>query len=441
MGFESFNDRQNLIMQGFAYVDVDKYVGKTMAEAIGDISTKGLKKDAKETIKYLRELMKDDDTFNHITITAVKNNNPKNDGSNSGLYAITLEDEKGNTGFSFRGTEELKLIEISQDNVDQLDNYTSAFLPTSRQNEEAVAFFDKYKKGDNYLFGHSKGGNLAQEIYSRRYDEIKKVHVLNPFPIDYFKLNEQQQKQFFSDKMNIVVTGGDFVSSLGTMPYFNRIRYARCRSEYAENFLDPHSWRAVLLNRDDINETSKTEAYAPFPVQRALMIILMNLTPAVQGTSALNAGSSIMMLYNLAVVGAIDFAEAFELIKSYSSKSMQQFLNSIKSQLEDIYHLMQNVYHSNFNQGYRYASANPEIVVDTTLLDQYARQLEIVNHSFMEIGEKIDFLYNQVGYLEALYLLKADFKIGFSHTLFQCQKYMIETSEEFNKIETEIKRG
>lgn len=170
VSLENLNDKQNLLLTQLAYksdVLKDLANGMTLSELADTIS------DA-STREILQQLCSEG-----LGTLRIKNvgNEPI-----SGFGAIAFTDDVGNTGFSFRGTDGISLKSIN----DWLDNIVAMLSGTSAQTGLAEKFFDDNcdPNGNNYLYGHSKGGELAESVFVNNHKKIKKIHLLNPQPLN-----------------------------------------------------------------------------------------------------------------------------------------------------------------------------------------------------------------------------------------------------------------
>lgn len=86
------------------------------------------------------------------------------DDEKSGFQGICFRDSKQNTGFSFRGTDVKTISSLAKDSLTDVE----AFLTNNtEQINQAQLLFQKYQNsnGQNFLYGHSLGGFLAENIY------------------------------------------------------------------------------------------------------------------------------------------------------------------------------------------------------------------------------------------------------------------------------------
>ena len=193
---KNYTDKQNAILNQLAYVDLPKGCeGKNLFEQV------------KKVDKSLAKKF-EDNGLNHLSIVDFDNNNPPK-GSGSGFCAISFEDGSGNVGMTFRGTEGLDDLKTLKNNpTDMVDNLLTSTVGVSLQSLEAQAFYNKNKATgeNNYLYGHSKGGNLALEVYVLNEDTVDKVHVINAQPINDDKLLLEQKEASLAE--NIPQTSG-----------------------------------------------------------------------------------------------------------------------------------------------------------------------------------------------------------------------------------------
>lgn len=217
------SDYTNNLLNQLAYVDIGQNwePGDNLCDVVersGDSELAGLLRDA---------------GFAKYTIKDYENNN-----SSNGFAAIAFENpETAEVGMSFRGTENLPEFgsdiggilsgddEAINNQIDMLDNASTAIAGDSSQARDALAFFERNRSttGDNYLYGHSKGGELASQVYASYYFMINGVHVINPQPINTQRMTDEQKKAFQDDKFDAIVIDGDLVWKLGDAPYPVRI--------------------------------------------------------------------------------------------------------------------------------------------------------------------------------------------------------------------------
>ena len=143
----------------------------------------------------------------------------------SGFGAIAFMDASGNVGMSFRGTDGVTKESLM---TDWPDNFASMATGSSVQSDQAKAFFSENDiNGNNFLYGHSKGGELATSIFVDEFTRINQVHILNPQPINPYGLTSEQKALLNSPKYDVVVNEWDFVWWLGICVYMPNIRFSK----------------------------------------------------------------------------------------------------------------------------------------------------------------------------------------------------------------------
>lgn len=147
-------------------------------------------------------------------------------------------------------------------------------------------------------------------------------------------------------------------------------------------------------------------------------------------------------LIDLSLELLIDLAEE---IKEFGKQIYSYCVNLAKT-VEQFGEKLSEWYNSNFNSGYKYASANPTILVDTYKLRSYATRLNSVNRRVSSLDGRLNSLYRRVCDFEDLIstanalwnLLQADALTSYSLRLKKCSSYLDETADDFEKIEKNI---
>ena len=421
ISFENLTDEQNMLLTQISYKShiLNTYTDWKLSQVYDSLPETDSLKDELEP--YINA------GFGDLEIKDVSNN------TTSGFGAIAFTDSYGNTGFSYRGTDGLKVESLN----DWVDNVTAMITGTSVQSGEAEAFFDRNKdtNGNNYIYGHSKGGELSESVFVNNYDDIKKIHLLNPQPINPYSLRSDQIVAINSDKVDIIVIEGDYVWFLGTLPSHSNIRIAK------SNGSDAHLFDAISDMFDSNgNITPGTQPLWEHLAYSAISTITTNLQLK---------GSCVGMLYN-AVVGVVDFAKEqlipratqfIEEVIGWINERVQDakdFAVSFNNFLKTVCNNAKEWYNKNFNKGYIFASSNPYIEINTAKLRSYASRLSSINTRIANLDRRLDSLYYKVGFLDLWNLMQADLLTGYSVRLSMCVNYLEDTAEEFETVERSI---
>lgn len=421
VSLSNLSDKQNLLLTQLAYksdVLKDNYNDVTLEEILGVIKDN----DTKTLIQELCNA-----GLGTLRIKEV-GNDPV-----TGFGAIAFTDESGNTGFSFRGTDGISWESIN----DWGDNITAMLTGTSPQSAQAEVFFDrnKDKAGNNYLYGHSKGGELSESVYVNNYSDVKGVHLLNPQPINPYSLSDDQLEAMQSDKVDIVIVEGDYVWFLGTLPSYGNIRIIE------GNGKNPHLYEAIKDKYDD--EGNIIPGSQPW-WEYAAYFAISKFTTKLQ-----YVGGEIGFVYNCVtrVVDLVknDFIPKAKEFIAWVAEGLEKLGNQIKDFATDLKNFLsvtvnkaKEWYKQNFNGGYRYASANSQICIDTYKLRNYSQRIQAINSRITRLDGRLDSLYWRVGLLDLWNLMQADLMTGYSWRLLRAASYLNDTASDFDAVETEL---
>lgn len=428
----NLSDKQNHLLTQLSYqshIFQDKYNGQSLNDIYKKLSSIYGKNNA-EVKKFKRYI---DGGLGDIVIKDVGNDKV------TGFGAIAFEDSNGNIGISYRGTDGISKESIN----DWIGNVSALATGTSMQTAQAEAFYQKNrgKNDNNYLYGHSKGGNLAQSVFVNHYDEINKMHNLNPQPINPYGLTPDQKIALNSDKVDIVVTEGDYVWFLGAIGY--SLDKIRVMDNSAGSNAHTYDGRRYDKNGNIVPGKQPILEYASYGV----ISLLLN---GIQ-----KAGATIQHIYNIAV-RVIDFVEndvipmAMSLINKVVNgirdlgQKFAKFADSIEQFFNDI---VKNISTWIFehSKGYKYASANPNISINTTTMVNYASQLRSLSKRSKKLDGDMNSLYWHLGIewdtiANLGKLLKSGIVLDFAFRLDKCANYLTDTANEFDSVERELQK-
>ena len=199
---------------------------------------------------------------------------------NSGFNAICFRDTYQNTGFSFRGTDVKTFSSLAADSLADIE----AFLTNNtEQINQAQIFFNKHKNpaSQNFLYGHSLGGFLAENVYIQNYPNITNTFVINPLHINSALLDTPIKVAIFNNpaKFHCFITGGDYVSTINTPELFaSNIRYIRNNGKYANNLIKNHLVECGEIINGNFDVCSFEEAYKgrEIPIARTIISTINN---------------------------------------------------------------------------------------------------------------------------------------------------------------------
>ncbi len=441
----SYTDYQNNLLNRLAYCDLKHGTWQPGMDLLTVLRANGYTQLA--------------DELKAAGITGLKIRDYVNNNDDSGFVAIAFEDiYSGDRGMSFRGTENLDKIGSDicgiigggkeadaavNSQIDMIDNVSTAVTGDSDQAQEAIAFYEKNRSedGKNYLYGHSKGGELAAEVFAEHHDEIQQVHVINPQPINWASLSEEQREAFNSGKFDAIVINGDLVWLLGGVPYPVRIVE---NNNTCEGFFGPHELVSATYDPITGEAVIEDEPYKEYMGQGLVGLVACIVISTIQAGYSLGVEA-----WSLIVEGYKFFTEDIpEAIQKFydaivaTYEKVKDFISGVKDNIKEfIITVGKSVkawYNNNLNYGYKYATSNPQVVVDTYKLKEYAQRLWTVNSRIGKLDGRLDSLYWEVGLLDLWDLMKADLLTGYSWRLQRAANYLNDTAFDFERAETEL---
>lgn len=441
------SDKQNMLLTQLSYgsniLGKKEYKDKTLAEvkiALKEIDTSKMTKSEKEEVKTLKSIFNDLDNefLESVKIKAVEND------SKTGFGAVSFTDDSGNVGFSYRGTDDFdikKLLKKSNlTNVDMIDNVKAMMTGKSRQSEQALAFFNKNKdmKGNNFLYGHSKGGELAEFVYVHSYDFIRGMHTLNAQPINPYSLTPEQRRSLSLDKADMIVNNGDLVWMTGKIPSYN-IRFAQTKDG------DKHSHKTIVYDDNEMIVIATSEDFMSNPdyvrsLYYASQYFLGNIQKMYFVRQYINmCVKSISYFAKNNMQTKID--ELIEMSSSQLRKAGVEFdeiADKLKVYLGFVASGAMEVYNKDFKNVNQYTEQYRKITVDTYKLKLYVQRLQSVNRRISALNNSMNLLYWKSGLLDLWKLRQANILQAYASRLTQCTSYLNDTATDFEIAEANI---
>lgn len=435
-------DYQNNLLNRLAYCNLKQGTWKSGDDLITVLKANGYKELADELSK--------------AGLTGLKIRDYENNNGDNGFAAIAFEDiHTGERGMSFRGTENLDKIgsdiggvvsgdkEAINSQIDMIDNISTAVTGDSEQAQEALDFYrrNRAENGKNFLYGHSKGGELASEVFAEYYDEIQQVHVINPQPINWATLSDEQRAAFNSGKFDAIVIDGDLVWLLGGVPYPVRIVK---NNKSGSKFFSPHELTSATYDPVTGEAIIEEEPYKDYTTQGLLGLGATILISVIQ--AGYQIGETIWSwaeaAYDFFTKDIPEAAQKFFNAMVATYEKIKRYISNVKDSIENFISKMgaaiKNWYNRNFNEGYKHANANPQIVIDTYKMREYAGRIQSVNYRLSQLDGRLDRLYTKVGLLDLWNLMTSDFNISWSYRLNCCASYLYDTAAEFDATETTV---
>lgn len=430
---KNYTDKQNHLLNKLAYANIESKSWEPGQKLI-DLVKEPYKAELKAA------------GLGDLVIVDYANNNEG--GSYSGFCAIAFKDPgTGEVGMSFRGTENLDKF-TSENQVDMMDNVHTALNGESKQKQEALEFFKKNKAlyGDNYLYGHSKGGELASEVFAENHDEVVQMHIINPQPINPSQLTEDQKKALKGDKVDVIIIDGDTIHSLGGWPFSTEnTRYVKNNGTQS-GFFGPHQLASVTIEGD--NYVIEENPFANYPSQHTFCQVVKPIIESAQ-KGYLDKISGVVFVVSWIYTFVVRDLPAMidklqEIVIGFYEKIIElkeqfdRFVADFKEFVQNVVNSFKNWVNANFNPGYKAAVANPNVEVNTFMLRTYANRIYEVNRRISNLDGRLDSLYWKVGLLGLWNLMQADALTGYSWRLSRCASYLNETAGAFEQAENDL---
>ena len=120
---------------------------------------------------------------------------------------------------------------------------------------------------------------------------------------------------------------------------------------------------------------------------------------------------------------------------NWAKEKAEQFKNAVLTAIKNV----QKWWKENFDKGYKYATAHPQIQVNTSKLCSYANRIQKVQQRVSNVDHRLDTLYGQVGLVGLFNLLSADLLTGYSWRLSRCVNYLNDTARDFEAVESRLR--
>ena len=422
-----------------------------------------------------------------------------NEPHQSGFYGSVIDTGNGLI-VSFRGSE--SITDINHVKSDWVGADLALLSTTlTKQQEQAGAFLkqiatsDYIDKYDNVAFtGHSLGGNLAEHatIVSHKYgldEKIKQtVSFDGPgFSEEYIR-HYKEQIDAMSGKMthfqysvvgnilqklpgvkfeSLAVTGSNMGTKHSTsyLEFDNKGNANRGDQDIVSAFIGhftqgldhlPKKVGDILVDVTGalliagvwtgnrmFDENKNLTDFGWTIVRGAVGIVaVVGVVPTLVFVSKV----VLVTLTAIAAVAAFEFFyDGITWLVDKTCELVGKALNWTKRKIDELKQFViseikraKQWFNETFNTGYKYATSNPIIKVDTHKLRSYADRLESVNRRLNSIDSRMNSLYWSVGFLDLFALLQADLFTDESLKLKRCISYLDHTASDFEKAERNI---
>lgn len=316
--------------------------------------------------------------------------------------------------------------------------------------DAAVEFINSLPYNDIDVSGHSNGGDQAMYVTIVCADKISRcVSYEGQGVSKEFTETYAEKISLYKDKIKNICGEKDFVSPL-LIDIADETVYVPSDSNLLGGTLDHGAYGIYTANKKVLKENGGNFPESAYVDQawycRAIHGVTVYLS---EHSDTPFAGPALELFADLAgiVVGLViskDWKDPETLlkvcedlviaIKDFAVDEIEDCITAIK----EIRRRALNWINKLVNPGAGYANANPQIIVDTYKLGNYAQRLKSVNTRIANLDKRLDSLYWRVGLLDLWKLMQADLLTGYSWRLSRCANYLSDTAADFAKVENDL---
>lgn len=448
----SLSDKELLLLDCFMYSDIaPKSNGKSINDIYETYSKNGkpltaadLDKvqfsgdmDAEKMADVINQ-MHNDPKMNSLRIDGVT---PEYKGSIRGACFV---DEKGNATVAFRGT---------GGSFDQWYGNTEAYGDVSNNTQDAaVDFINSLPYNNIEVTGHSNGANMA--MFVTIVCSGKKIKKCKCFEGEGFS-DEFCEK--YKDEIKQKRGKIEQVSAYND-PIHRILKRVAGKEKYVNGGKGPfsHGCYNILKNNDfDKNGNFSSDCYR----NESSLWAWVDLTEKLADWSDIPiVGSTLEYTADfLGIIAGLVFdRKDIDAWKKGLTKLVESFVGYKINLIVDVVNVLDKIYKGIENtikkiemwlytqsSGYKYATANPYIDINTTTMKQYAVQLRTLSSRSKKLDGKMNSLYWHLGIewdtiANLGRLLKAEVILDFAGRLDKCATYLEKTADDFNNVEDSL---
>lgn len=416
---------------------VDPVTGKVSKELI---EKSGIKfsgdMDASSFQDVLEDMRKSDALMN----LKLMKTSPEYEGSIRA--ACFVDADTGKATVAFRGT---------GGSYQQWYNNFEGYGELSQETQDAAAeFINSLPYNDIDVTGHSNGGDQAMYVSIVCADKISRcVSYEGQGVSKEFADTYAEEIALNKDKIKNICGEKDFVSPL-LIDIAGETVYVPSDSNLLDGALDHGAYGIYTANRKVLEENGGNFPESAYVDQAWYCQAIHSVTVYLSEHSDTPfAGPALELFADVAgiIVGLLiskDWKDPEILLKACEDLiiAIKDFVvDEIKDCIAAIKEICKraiNWIKKLVNPGRDYSNANPQIVVDTYKLGNYAQRLRTVNTRVSNLDGRLDSLYWRVGLLDLWNLMQADVLTGYSWRLSRCASYLSDTATDFVNAEKDL---
>ena len=166
--------------------------------------------------------------------------------------------------------------------------------------------------------------------------------------------------------------------------------------------------------------------------------VLAEAGAIILSTAVVTFAAPLVIKAGIVVTGTAWAINAINTLGDNLKKVSVEIYSNVKTFYSSVVGNIESFINKNFNWGYKTASADPIVRVDTAKLRAYADRLESVNKRLVTLDKRMDDLYFKVGLRDLFNLIQADLLTGSNWRITNCTKYLNETANDFEGTERNV---
>ncbi|MFS0865000.1 Mbeg1-like protein [Fredinandcohnia sp. 179-A 10B2 NHS] len=459
MSLSNLTEEEKYILLQLSYLDLPKNLRPsenkpiTIERIIEELGSARLDEGSQKKFDEIKAYINNNENafspLKDIRLVGYENNNPtsanNSDGSSySGFVGYAFIDKEGNGTALFRGSEDYTNVgHVATDWVSNLDAGLGVEI---RQQREANAFYERFIQGldgEQYVFGHSKGGNLAAYVLVNNLDERLSSYIVNGAPLYWWNLTQEQKDALRGERNTFIVHEGDMVSSLGYAQYVDK---TIAINDLDDGLMYPHGLESVNFTptgdfEKSFDGQSKERTYANAAVA-SIMYLVSNLPKVQIYKVSVYIREAVVQILEAAVKG---IKRAIEFVKDQITKlisTVKELTQKIKAEITQFFNDLAKKAAIAFVKLVAkmggYFPVEPYLKVNIDRLYYHAARLENLKRRVNALNDRIDSLYWEVDLLDIDNILRADILTSFNTRLNQNINYLQNAAQLLEHNESKL---
>ena len=479
ININELSDKEKYFLLQISYIDLrpeslermDRSIETMLRDALRiDRITIENKNKIKDLLVEFGELSEKNPSLKNLQIIDYENHNVQGNVTHStktGFVAYALEDENGNVGFLYRGSETESGVHWTKSLNDWTDNVKSGATGSSAQVKQANEFFERNARNDDVtysIYGHSKGNNLASEVFVNNLDKDIYSYSVNGQPIYWYDLTNEQKEALRGDRYTFIVHQGDIVSGIGYVDYVDKVIDLEDPFQMNDGGVSlfyPHGFEGaefdengnfIAWRKPDIigRQMVNTVAVAGNILKRVTYDYWSNRFQDPLGIAVMTGIGKDLYHYTIDTINVLwkytseKFHEGVQYVKEQFHLAITKLKDWGKEKIDQLKHWFDSFAEgvSDFFKGIGdwFRSCKPAMVltaIDVNLVElrQFASRLQVVMNKISRVDQNLSSLVQMVDIEQKLSVIWVDMKVGYDYDLKRCIDYLNQTAQRLEDCE------